>query len=427
MIVTATRESHPRKKPIRTMANAGNPERVIERCREIARFTEQPGRITRTFLSPPMRDVHRCLGGWMESLGMSVSVDDAGNLHGIHPSNRSDPARLIVGSHLDTVPNAGAFDGILGVVLGVALIESLSGRRLPFEIEIAGFCEEEGVRFAMPFIGSRALAGTIDAALLEKRDANGVTVAQAIREFGLDPARIGEAAACGRHLGYFEFHVEQGPVLDRLDLPLGVVQAIAGQTRARLSFRGRANHAGTTPMDARHDAVAAAAEWVLAVEREAQRTPELVATVGTFAALPGASNVIAGEVNATLDVRHAADAQRDVATDRILCAGREIAERRGLAFECAGKQEQRTVPCDSNLVAALERAVVAAGHPLHRMTSGAGHDAMILAQKMPMAMLFLRSPGGISHHPDESVRPEDVAAALQAGLHFLDQLEELNA
>jgi len=373
-----------------------------------------------------MRDVHRLLSGWMDSLGMSVSVDAVGNLRARYAANRADAPRLIVGSHLDTVPNAGAFDGILGVVLGIALIESLSGRRLPFEIELVGFSEEEGVRFSVPFIGSRALVGTVDAALLAKQDARGITVAQAIRDFGLDPIRIPEAAVSGSFLGYFEFHVEQGPVLDRLNLPLGVVDAIAGQTQARVSFRGHANHAGTTPMDARHDAVTAAAEWVLAVEREARSTPGLVATVGKFEALPGASNVIAGEANASLDVRHAGDAQRAAAADRILAAGREIAQRRGLAFECLGKQEQRTVPCDPNLTAALERAVASTGFPVHRMTSGAGHDAMILAQEMPVAMLFLRSPGGISHHPDETVLPGDVAAVLQAGLRFLDQLEELN-
>jgi allantoate deiminase len=409
------------------MVHTVKPEEIIARCRAIAELSEQPGCTTRTFLSQPMREVHRILRVWMESLGMGVSVDSAGNLRGLHQGLHQDAPRLLIGSHLDTVPCAGAFDGVLGVVLSIAVVESLNGRRLPFAIEIVGFSEEEGVRFGVPFIGSRALIGTLDAALLEKKDAHGRTVAQAIRDFGLDPSRMSEAILKGSVLGYVEFHIEQGPVLDELGLPLGVVEAIVGQTQARVSFRGRANHAGTTPMHLRHDAVAAVAEWILAVEREARAKPGLVATVGQVETLPGASNVIAGEARASLDVRHASDAQRTAGVDRILSAAKDIAERRGLKFECSARQDQQTVACDPNLVVAMEKAVQRAGFSVQRMTSGAGHDAMILAQKMPVAMLFLRSPGGVSHHPDERVFSEDVAAALQTGLHFLEQLERLNA
>ncbi len=407
------------------MIQTVTPDEIIARCRAIAEFSEQPGCTTRTFLSSPMREVHRTLRTWMESLGMRVSVDSVGNLRGHYEGTHPDTPRLLIGSHLDTVPNAGAFDGILGVVMGIALIESLGEHRLPFAIEIVGFSEEEGVRFGVPFIGSRALVGTVDATLLERKDARGVTVAQAIRDFGLDPTHIADAAVRDRAaLGYLEFHIEQGPMLDQLNLPLGVVEGIAGQTQARVSFRGRANHAGTTPMHLRHDAIAAAAEWILAVEQEARATQGLVATVGQIEALPGISNVIAGEARASLDVRHAADAQRVAAVDRILSAALEIAQRRGLAFDCTGKQEQRSVACDPALVRTMQKAVEASGFPLQRMTSGAGHDAMILAQKMPIAMLFLRSPAGISHHPDESVLPQDVSAALQTGLRFLKNLEE---
>ena len=409
------------------MVQIVKPEDIIARCRAIAELSEQPGRTTRTFLSPPMRDVHRMLRTWMESLGMSVSVDAAGNLRGCYGGVHPDAPRLLIGSHLDTVPNAGAFDGILGVVMGIALIESLGARQLPFAIEIAGFSEEEGVRFGVPFIGSRALVGTVDAPLLERKDALGITVAQAIRDFGLDPSRIPEAVVRGPVLGYLEFHIEQGPVLDELNLPLGIVEGIAGQMQARVFFRGRANHAGTTPMHLRHDPVAAVAEWILAVEREARATLGLVATVGKVETFPGASNVIAGEALASLDVRHAADAERIAAVDRILSAAEDIAQRRGVAFDCASRHEQAFVACDSDLILAMQKAVERAGFPVHRMISGAGHDAMILARKMPIAMLFLRSPGGISHHPDESVLSEDVAAALQTGLSFLDQLEELHA
>lgn len=403
------------------------PEEIISRCKAIAELSEQPGCTTRTFLSAPMREVHLTLRVWMESLGMSVSVDSAGNLRGVHQGLHQDAPWLLIGSHLDSVPCAGAFDGVLGVVLGIALVESLKGRRLPFGIEIVGFSEEEGVRFGVPFIGSRGLIGTADAVLLEKKDARGVSVAQAIRDFGLDPSKLSGAILKGPVLGYLEFHIEQGPVLDELGLPLGVVEAIAGRTQARVSFRGRANHAGTTPMHLRHDAVAAVAEWILAVEREARTMPGLVATVGQVETLPGASNVIAGEACASLDVRDSSDAQRTAAVDRILAAAKGIAERRGLKVKYSAMQEQQAVACDPNLIMAMERAVKHAGFPLQRITSGAGHDAMILAQKVPVAMLFLRSPGGISHHPDESVLPQDVAAALQTGLRFLEQLEKLHA
>jgi allantoate deiminase len=408
------------------MIHPVNSDEIIARCQAIAELSEQPGCTTRTFLSPPMREVHRILRDWMKHMGMSVSVDSAGNLRGFHAGLHWDAPRLLIGSHLDTVPCAGAFDGVLGVVLGIGLIESLQGRRLPFAIEIVGFSDEEGVRFGVPFIGSRALVGTVDAALLEKRDARGCSVAQAIRDFGLDPSSMPEALLQRSDLGYLEFHIEQGPVLDQLGLPLGVVEAIAGQTQARVSFRGRANHAGTTPMRLRQDAVAAVAEWILGVEHEARTTPGLVATVGRVEAIPGASNVIAGEARASLDVRHAIDAQRIAGVDRILSAARDITQRRELTFECSGRQEQRAVACDPDLVLRMEKAVERAGFPLQRMTSGAGHDAMILAQRVPVAMLFLRSPGGISHHPDESVLSRDVAAALQTGLHFLEQLEELH-
>lgn len=408
------------------MAQTVKSDEIIARCQAIAALSEQPDCTTRTFLSPPMRQVHRMLRVWMESLGMSVSVDSVGNLRGYYQGMHPDGPRLLIGSHLDTVPCGGAFDGVLGVVLGIALIESLKGRRLPFGIEIAGFSEEEGVRFGVAFIGSRALVGAVDAALLEKKDARGVTVAQAIRDFGLDPSRLSEAVLRRPVLGYLEFHIEQGPVLDEVGLPLGLVEAIAGQTQARVSFRGRASHAGTTPMHLRRDAVTAAAEWILDVERQARATPGMVATVGKVQAFPGVSNVIAGEVRAGLDVRHASDAQRSAGVDRILSAARDIAQGRGLEFECSGRQEEGGVACDAHLILAMEKALERAGFPVRRMTSGAGHDAMILAQTVPVAMLFLRSPGGISHHPDERVLSQDVAAALHTGLRFLEQLEELH-
>ena len=397
---------------------------VIDSCRLLAGFSEEPGRTTRTFLSPPMRDVHAYLGSWMQRSGMLVHVDNAGNLRGVYPALSPDGPRLFIGSHLDTVSDAGAFDGVLGVVLAVALIDLLQRRRLPFAIEVVGFSEEEGVRFSVPFIGSRALVGTLDDDLLGRVDACGRSVADAIRHYGLDPSAVLQARSDAEALGYLEFHIEQGPVLDRLGVPLGIVNAIVGQSRLAATFAGSANHAGTTPMDGRRDALAGAAEWIGAVEALALRTPGLVATVGRLRTQPGVANVVAGICEASLDVRHAADEARATAVDALRLTAQQIAARRGLTLHVETHLEQPAVAMNSGLVAALERAIAAQGLPIHRLDSGAGHDAMIVAGRMPVAMLFLRSPGGISHHPDEAVVEDDVAAALGAGLAFLDDLAE---
>ena len=397
-------------------------EEVIARCRKLASFSEDAGSTRRTFLSPPMRDCHREITKWLIAAGADVGVDAAGNLRGLYGGAQSSAPRLLVGSHLDTVPNAGAFDGILGVVIAAALVESLGNRRLPFAIEIVGFSEEEGVRYGTPFIGSRALVGRLDAELLNRQDSNGVSVRTAIKNFGLNPEEIPRAALADDTLAYLEFHIEQGPVLESLGRPLGVVEAMATQTRMEFVFLGRANHAGTTPMHLRHDAIASAAEWIVAVERTANNHPGLVATVGQIEAKPGATNVIAAEARATLDVRHQSDEICDAAANTLVQLAREIAERRGLSLRRNVLLNQRAVAMDPFLVHQVEEAIRGTGCQPHRMTSGAGHDAMILAEKVPAAMVFLRSPGGISHDPAESVEVDDVAKALECGLHLLDQL-----
>jgi allantoate deiminase len=396
---------------------------VVERCRQLATYTEEPGWITRTFLSEPMRCVHSDLRAWMEQAGMRVQVDAAGNLRGYYGAAATETPKLIVGSHLDTVPHAGAFDGILGVVLGIALVKALGGRRLRFGIEVIGFSEEEGVRFGLPFIGSRALTGGLDETALAKRDASNVSVADAIRAFGLNPSALGEARVTGPTVGYLEFHIEQGPVLDSLNLPLAVVTSIAGQSRLEVRFEGNANHAGTTPMHLRRDALAGAAEWIGAVEREAAAIPSLVATVGKIEARPGAANVIADSVCMSLDVRHTNDQVRAGAVKHLLDLARQIAARRGLVTLSELRLDQAAVAMDERLAEMLGCAAQSCGYTDHRMHSGAGHDAMIMAQRMPAALLFLRSPGGVSHHPDEAVLEADVAAALATGLNFIDLLE----
>jgi allantoate deiminase len=397
-------------------------EEVIARCRKLASFSEDAGGTRRTFLSPPMHDCHHEVTSWMKTLGMTVSVDGVGNLRGLYPGTSAGAPRILIGSHLDTVPNAGAFDGILGVVLAVGLVESLQWLKLPFGIEVVGFSEEEGVRFGVPFIGSRALVGRVDEELLGRKDERGISVRKAIQDFRLNPNEISRALLRDDVLGYVEFHIEQGPVLESLGRPLGVVKAIVGQNRLEFTFSGQANHAGTTPMNLRHDALAAAAEWIIAVEHLAQRTAGLVATVGFVEAKPGATNVIAGEVRATLDIRHASDVARTEALDELIRQAESIAAKRGVTVKWRTLLAQHAVAMDPFLTGQIEQAIQKSGCEAHRMASGAGHDAMILAEKVPAAMIFLRSPGGISHDPSESVHLDDVAKALECGHHLLTDL-----
>jgi allantoate deiminase len=391
---------------------------VIERCRELAGYSEEPGFLTRTFLSPPMHEVHARVRGWMEQAGMSVAVDHAGNIRGSYDARTANAPRLYIGSHLDTVPRAGIFDGMLGVVLAIALVESLGGRQFGFGIEVIGFSDEEGVRFGRPFLGSLALIGELSADLLATVDRDHISVGAAIRAFGLDPARVGEAAAARDAIGYLEFHIEQGPVLEEIGASVAVVDTIVGQSRLTVTFHGKANHAGTTPMSLRSDAVAGAAQWMVLVERTALKTPGLVATVGRIEVKPGAGNVIAGEARLSLDVRHADDEIRSSAVDYLLGAARKMSARRGLSVSVETQLDQPAVAMDAGLSGLLERSGAT-----HHLTSGAGHDALILQRRMPATMLFLRSPGGLSHHPDETVLPEDVAQALRVGHAFLEALE----
>jgi allantoate deiminase len=398
-------------------------EEIIRRCQQLASFSEVAVGTQRTFLSPAMRDCYREVEKWLSSAGAKTHIDAAGNMRGFYAAEHANAPKLLIGSHLDTVPNAGAYDGILGVVIGVALVESLwlEKRRLPFGIELLGFSEEEGVRFGIPFIGSRAIVGRVDEELLNRKDGKGISIREAIQSFGLNPAEIGRAALSDGALAYLEFHIEQGPVLESLERPLGVVEAIAAQIRMKFEFVGRTNHAGTTPMHLRRDALAGAAEWMVAVESVANSHPGLLATVGQIEAKPGAINAIAGAAVVSLDVRHASDEICQGAADKLVRTAQEIAHRRRLTLRCNELLRQRAVKMDEFLGKQIEEAIRSTGCDPHRMVSGAGHDAMILAEKVPSAMIFVRSPGGISHDPAESVRADDVAKALECGWQLLDQ------
>jgi allantoate deiminase len=399
-------------------------DRIIARCREIASFTEVPGETTRTFLSPPMHEVHTLLRQWMEAAGMTVHIDAIGNLRGLYPGLTPNAPRLLIASHLDTVPNAGVFDGILGVVLGLAVVEELRNQRLPFAIEVIGFSEEEGVRFNKPFLGSLALIGKLGTETLARTDSDGTSLTKAIRNYGLNPDELSSVVMSNNTFAYLEFHIEQGPILESESSPLGIVNTIAGQTRLQLTFTGQSNHAGTTPMHLRRDALAAAAEWIVATEACANRHADLVATVGRIDATPGAINVIPGEVTASLDLRHHNDDLRQSAIASLLDSATAIASRRNVKVSPQLLSQQDAVPMNAHLTHLLYLAASQAGHPSRIMTSGAGHDAMIIAPQIPSAMLFLRTPGGLSHHPDESVLPQDVEAALATAMEFLTLLRD---
>ncbi|TWT97895.1 N-carbamoyl-L-amino acid hydrolase [Botrimarina colliarenosi] len=392
---------------------------VMTRCDELAACSETPDCLTRRFLTTPMCDVHAHLRGWMEAAGLATRVDDAGNLVGRRESPGASQT-LLIGSHLDTVPGGGRYDGVLGVLIGLAVAESLGDGELPFHLDVVGFSEEEGVRYSKPYLGSAAVAGVFQPEWLDRCDETGVPLREAISVFGLDPAKIAAAAyASDEVIGYVEPHLEQGPVLERADVPVGIVSGIVGQSRLRLRFVGEAGHAGTTPMAGRRDALVAAAAFVTGVRNATVSTEGLRATVGQLAVTPGAPNVIAERVDLSLDVRHANDAVRERAVDQIITSGRRIAEAERCRFEIVEKTAQGAVVVDESLTRSLTEAVADAGHEPIRLPSGAGHDAVIMAQRFPVAMLFVRHPGGVSHHPDERVDRDDVGVAIEVLTQFV--------
>jgi allantoate deiminase len=426
----------------------GDARAVLERCDVLARCSEDPDRLTRRFATPALAEARSLVEGWMREAGLETRHDAVGNLIGRLPGGGEtervprtgertldDRAAerppgggertLLLGSHLDTVRDAGRFDGALGVLLAIACVERLRerARPVPFALEVVGFADEEGVRYGTAFLGSAAMARRFDDAWLRRADADGVTLADAIRDWGGDPAGLAGARRRPEDLlGYLEVHIEQGPVLDDAGLPVGVVTGIAGQTRARLTFSGAAGHAGTTPMAARCDALTAAARWIGAVESEALRRDGLVATVGEISAEPGAANVIPGRVVASLDVRHPDDRAREAALAELRERAGRVAATRGVEVAWEEIQAAAAMPCSPALTEELAAAVADTGNPAPRLASGAGHDAAMMAAVAPVAMLFVRSPGGISHHPDESVRAEDVAVALDVTTRFVERL-----
>ncbi len=390
---------------------------ILSRTDALAECSESPDRLTRTYLTSEHRQANDLVLGWMREAGMEARQDAVGNVIGRYEGKATGLPALAIGSHLDTVRNAGRYDGMLGVIAGIACVEALAGERFDFAIEIIGFANEEGARFGATLTGSRAIAGTLDPASLDSRDKQETTMADAMRAFGLDPSRIADASRpAGEIAAYVEVHIEQGPVLEDAGLPLGAVTAIAGATRVQVDLAGMAGHAGTTPMTLRRDALAGAAEAVLLVEKRCGETPGLVGTVGRIEAAPGAVNVIPGHVRFTMDIRAEHDEVRQAAVSDILYELRELAERRGLDLETKTLHENSSTPCTERLIALFEDAIA---DPSMRLPSGAGHDAMAMAAIAEIGMLFVRCKGGVSHNPAESITSEDAALAANALLSFI--------
>jgi allantoate deiminase len=397
--------------------------RIMQRCDALARHSELPGGLTRVFLSPEGRAAGEAVLGWMREAGMQARLDAIGNVVGRYEGERPGVPCLMLGSHLDTVRDAGKYDGMLGVVSAIECVHALSSRRqrLPFAIEVVGFGDEEGVRFGTTLLGSRALAGTLDPAILETRDSDGKSIAGALLEFGLDPREVPAVKRKKSEvLAYAELHIEQGPVLEAEGLPLGVVSAINGFSRLRVTLHGEAGHAGTVPMHLRRDALAAAAECVLAVEAIAVGQEELVGTVGRLDARPGAINVIPGDVRFTIDIRSPEDALRDRAVSLARLRIREIADKRRVDCEIEALQDFGSSACAPWLMRQLERAVEKQGVRVRRLPSGAGHDGMAIKAIADIAMLFVRCKGGISHNPAESITEADAEIATRVFFHFIE-------
>ncbi|WP_039030083.1 allantoate amidohydrolase [Leclercia adecarboxylata] len=404
--------------------------RVMARADVLAAISETPGALTRVYLSPQHLQANQQVALWMSQAGMTVWQDSVGNICGRYEGQHEGAPAILLGSHLDTVRNAGRYDGMLGVLTAIEVVHNLhqQGRHLEKAIEIVGFCDEEGTRFGITLLGSRGLTGTWPEGWLAQTDAQGISVAQAMVQAGLDPARISHAARRAEEFAaYLELHIEQGPCLEQEDLALGVVEAINGARRLNCCFTGEAGHAGTVPMSHRKDALAAAAEWMMRIETmTGERGGNLVATVGTLRLAPGAVNVIPGDVSLTLDIRGPANEPLDSLLNALLAEAQLIAARRQLQFSAETFYRISATACDSRIQQVLCNAVHEVQGRSLTLPSGAGHDAIAIAGRWPVGMLFVRCKGGVSHHPAESVNAEDVALALDAfsrAVFALDGLE----
>ena len=410
------------------VVNVSLGEEIVGRIDALAAISETPDAITRIFLTPQHRAAAEILMAWMREAGMAAHLDAIGNVCGRYEGTAAGSPCLMLGSHYDTVRDAGRWDGPLGIVTAIACVADLHRRgvRLMFAIEIVAFADEEGVRFASTLLGSRAVAGTLNERIFDAKDHGGVTMRDAMDAFGLDAAHVGRAARVrGEILAYLELHIEQGPVLEAQDLPVGVVTAIAGATRLAVSLKGFAGHAGTVPMGLRRDALVGAAECIVAIEAFCKGDDGLVGTVGYIDARPGATNVIPGHVSFTIDVRSASDANRKLAVADIVRRIEEIARRRDLALQADVTHENRTVPCAPWLASQISDAIAGEGFRVFALPSGAGHDGMAMIDVADVAMIFVRCRGGISHNPAEHASLHDVDAGARVMLRAIENFRPM--
>ena len=406
-------------------------DEIVGRINRLATMSETPEHLVRIFLTREHRAAADLILSWMRDAGMHAHLDAIGNVCGRYEGEVAGLPCLMLGSHYDTVRDAGRWDGPLGLITAISCVADLHkrGRRLPFAIEVIGFADEEGVRFASTLLGSRAVAGTFDESVLGVKDGAGISMRDALSQFGLDPDHIGAAArARSELLAYVELHIEQGPVLEGLNLPVGAVTAIAGATRLAASLTGMAGHAGTVPMLLRRDALAGAAECIVAIEQFC-RTDEagLVGTVGYIHAMPGATNVIPGQVSFTIDIRASSDAHRKLAVADIVRQIENISRRRKLELQLDITHENRTVPCALWLKSQVSEAIAGEGYRVFELPSGAGHDGMAMIDIADVGMVFVRCRGGISHHPDEHVDAADVDAGARVLMRLIENFRPRDA
>lgn len=400
--------------------------RICAHIEELAAISQDPDRLTRIFLSAEQRRTADLVTSWMRDAGMSAHVDAIGNVIGRYEGLQPGLPALLIGSHLDTVRDAGKYDGMLGVVTAIACVEDLAraGWRPPFAIEIIGFSDEEGVRFGTTMLGSRALAGTFDPTCLDRVDDRGIKMADALQDFGLDPSAIDSAAKRRDDiLAYVELHIEQGPVLEAKSLPVGCVTSIAGATRFEVEISGMAGHAGTVPMANRRDALAAAAECVLAVERRCRAGQGLVGTVGRIEASPGAINVIPGSARFSIDIRAPEDRQRERCIEDVLHDMAIIGVNRKVGVAARRIHDLPAAPCAPWLMDQIDHAIFAEGIAPFRLPSGAGHDGMAMITVADIGMIFVRCAGGISHSPAEAISVEDAEAGARVLMNFVRSFE----
>lgn len=403
-------------------------EKILQRINELASISEEEGCITRTYGTKAFIEGRNLVEKWMKEAGLHARTDNIGNIRGVLLSKNTDAKTLVIASHIDTIINAGRFDGPMGVLIGLDLVERIiqSKIEIPFHIELIGFCDEEGVRFHTTYLGSKAVAGSFDISIPGTVDTKGISLAEVIKENGGDVNKLSKDAIAKKDwLGYFEIHIEQGPVLYEKNIPVGVVTAIAGQCRVGMVFSGEAGHAGTVPMDMRKDALACAAGCVLEIEKFANaQKQQLVATVGKLHITNSASNVIPGEVICSLDLRSADEKILSSSYDAIKRSVEAICRERNIVLEWNQIQQTKPVNCDAVMSKALAASIKEEGYEVIELVSGAGHDAVPVSEVAPVAMLFVRCFKGISHNPAENVELKDLAAAIEVSDNFIKRMAE---